>query len=122
MTLESVETSSKSFIIIINFIVKSIRNQHLIRILFLFGKYYARSDILCSPSENCTSLMRMTLANLLIRPIRSIRRTDAFIHNVTSSFHATIASYYSNGDRLHFRRNKHVQYACAVKINTKDKP
>ena len=31
MTLESVETSSKSFIIIINFIVKSIRNQHLIR-------------------------------------------------------------------------------------------
>ena len=32
MTLESIETSSKSFIIIINFIVKSIRNQHLIRI------------------------------------------------------------------------------------------
>ena len=31
MTLESVETSSKSFIIIINFIVKSIRNNHLIR-------------------------------------------------------------------------------------------
>ena len=31
MTLESVETSSKSFIIIINFIVKSIINQHLIQ-------------------------------------------------------------------------------------------
>ena len=31
MTLESVETSSKSFIIIINFIVKSITNQQLIR-------------------------------------------------------------------------------------------
>ena len=31
MTLESVETSGKSFIITINFIVKSIRNQHLIR-------------------------------------------------------------------------------------------
>ena len=30
MTLESIETTSKSFIIIINFIVKSIRNQHLI--------------------------------------------------------------------------------------------
>ena len=30
MTLESVETSSKSFMII-NFIAKSIRNQHLIR-------------------------------------------------------------------------------------------
>ena len=35
MTLESVETSSKSFIIIINFIVKSIRNQHLIRIIIV---------------------------------------------------------------------------------------
>ena len=35
MTFESVETSSKSFIIIINFIAKSIRNQHLIRIFFL---------------------------------------------------------------------------------------
>ena len=31
MTLESVETLSKSFIIVINFIVKSITNQHLIR-------------------------------------------------------------------------------------------
>ena len=44
----------------------------------------------------------------MIRPIRSIRRTDTFIHDVTSSFHPTIASYYSDGDRLHFRRNKHV--------------
>ena len=35
MTLESIETSSKSFIIVINFIAKSIRNQHLIRILRL---------------------------------------------------------------------------------------
>ena len=50
----------------------------------------------------------MTLTSLLIRPIRSIRRTDTFIHDVTSSFHPTIASYYSDGDRLHFRRNKHV--------------
>ena len=33
MTRESVETWSKSFIIIDNFIVKFIRNQHLIRIL-----------------------------------------------------------------------------------------
>ena len=38
--------------------------------VILFGKYYARSDILCSPSENCTSLMTMTLTSLLIRPIR----------------------------------------------------
>ena len=42
-----------------------------------------------------------------------------FIHDVTSIFHPTIASYYRDGDRLHFRRNKHVQYA--VKINTEDK-
>ena len=34
MTLESVETSSKSFIIIINFIVKSIRNQHLVLTMY----------------------------------------------------------------------------------------
>ena len=74
--------------------------------IILFGKYYARSDILCSPSENCTSLMTMTLTSLLIRSIRSIRLTD--IHLVTSSFHPTIASYYSDGHRLHFRRNKHV--------------
>ena len=38
MTLESIETSSKSFIIVINFIVKSIRNQHLIRMLLLLSK------------------------------------------------------------------------------------
>ena len=76
--------------------------------IMLFGKYYARSDILCSPSENCTSLMTMTLTSLLIRPIRSIRRTDTFIHDVTSSFHPTIASYYSDGDRFYFRRNKHI--------------
>ena len=63
--------------------------------------------------------MTMTLASLFIRPIRSIRRTDAFIHDVKSSYHPTIASYYSDGDRFHFRRNKHVQYA--VKINTEDK-
>ena len=44
----------------------------------------------------------------MIRPIRSIRRTDTFIHDVKSSFHPTIASYYSDGDCLHFRRNKHV--------------
>ena len=74
----------------------------------LFRKYYARSDTLCSPSENCTSLMIMTLTSLLIRPIRSIRRTDTFIHDVPSSFHPTISSYYSDGDRLNFRRNKHV--------------
>ena len=48
------------------------------------GKYYARSDILCSPSENCISLMTMSLASLPIRPIRSIRRTDNFIHDLTS--------------------------------------
>ena len=82
-------------------------------------KYYARSDILCSPSENCISLMTMTLTSLLIRPIRSIRRTDTFFHDVTSSFHPTIASYYTDGHRLHFRRNKHVQHA--VKVNTEDK-
>ena len=29
-------------------------------------------------------------------------------HDVTSSFHPTSASYYSDDDRLHFRRNKHV--------------
>ena len=52
--------------------------------------------------------MTMTLTSLLIRLIRSIRRTDTFIHDVTSSFHPTIASYYSDGDRFHFRRNKHV--------------
>ncbi|XP_067028654.1 uncharacterized protein [Acropora muricata] len=52
--------------------------------------------------------MIMTLTSLLIRPIRSIRRTDTFIHDVTSSFHPTISSYYSDGDRLNFRRNKHV--------------
>ena len=46
--------------------------------IILFGKYYARSDILCSPSENCTSLMTMTLTSLLIRPIRSIQGTDTF--------------------------------------------
>ena len=46
--------------------------------IILFEKYYARSDILCSPSENCTSLMTMTLTSLLIWPIRSIRRTDTF--------------------------------------------
>ena len=63
--------------------------------------------------------MKMTLASLLIRPIRSNRRTDTFIHDVTSSFHPTIALYYSDGDRFHFRRNKHVQHA--VKINTEDK-
>ena len=63
--------------------------------------------------------MTMTLTSLLIRPIRSIRRTDTFIHDVTSSFHPTIASYYSDGDRLHFRRNKYAQ--PAVKINTEDK-
>ena len=63
--------------------------------------------------------MTMTLASLLIRSIRSIRRTDTFIHDVASSFHPTIPSYYSDGDWLHFRRNKHVQYA--VKINTEDK-
>ena len=61
----------------------------------------------------------MTLEGLLIWLIRLIRRTDTFIHDVTSSFHLTIASYYSDGDRLHFRRNKHVQHA--VKINTEDK-
>ena len=76
--------------------------------IILFGKYYARSDILCSPSENCTSSMTMILTSLLIRLIRSIRRTDTFTHDVTSSFHPTIASYYSDGDRLHFCRNKHV--------------
>ena len=27
---------------------------------------------------------------------------------MTSSFHPIIASYYSDDDRLHFRRNKHV--------------
>ena len=76
--------------------------------IILFEKYYARSDILCSPSENCTSIMTMSLTSLLIRPIRSIRRTDTFIHDVTSSLHPTIASYYSDGDCLHFSRNKHV--------------
>ena len=58
------------------------------------------------------SIRKLHLINdnpsLLIRPIRSIRRTDTFIHDVTSSFHPTIASYYSDGDRLHFPRNKHV--------------
>ena len=29
-------------------------------------------------------------------------------HDVTGSFHPKIASYYSDDDRLHFRRNKHV--------------
>ena len=33
------------------------------------------------------------------------------------ALHPKIASHYSDGDRLHFRRNKHV----AVKINTEDK-
>ena len=83
------------------------------------GKYYARSDILCSASENYILLMTMPLASLLIRPIRSIRRRDTFIHDVASSFHPRIASYYTHGDRLRFRRNKHVQHA--VKISTQDK-
>ena len=52
--------------------------------------------------------MTITLTSWLIRPIRSIRQTDTFIHELTSSFHPTIASYYSDGDRLHFRRNKQV--------------
>ena len=35
------------------------------------------------------------------------------------ALHPKIASHNSDGDRLHFRRNKHVQHA--VKINTEDK-
>ena len=48
------------------------------------GKYYARSDILCSPSEDCILFMTITLASLSIRPIRSIRRRDNFIHDLPS--------------------------------------
>ena len=36
---------------------------------------------------------------------------------IMKSLHPTVGSYYSDGDRLHFRRNKQH----AVKINTEDK-
>ena len=64
--------------------------------------------MLSIPKLHLSTVMTMTLTSLLIRPIRSIQRTDTFIHDVTSSFHPTIASYYSDGDRLHFCHNKHV--------------
>ena len=38
------------------------------------GKYYARSDILCSPSENCISLVTMTPCKF----VDSVDSVDSF--------------------------------------------
>ena len=77
--------------------------------------------ILCSIRHIVLYIRKLHIINDIdpCKFVDSARRTNTFIHDVASRFHPKIASYYSDGDRLHFRRHKQEQYS--VKINTEDK-